>query len=317
MPAPTIPTCSACHRSDVEFYEDPTRPSGCSTYCKTCNSIKNKARVAALRAKREAASIANPPPPLTEKVCLGCGLLKPIEAFGNSKKGKVARCRACLNAARNPDPAIVQAIAQRKALRALGLKMCNGCGAQKPLEEFSPDARSPAKKQPRCKECAIAWQKRYRDTPIGAARSKAVGEAWRAAHPDEIKAMGIAYREANPEKRAINNAKRNARLNEVEDTLTDEEVKRILKESKAAGHPCTYCGKSCGKRPTLDHIFPIAGGGPNSAENLTVACKSCNSKKHARSVLTMVNPKALLIVAFQTDDPDIIRMVMHPENDPE
>ena len=239
--------------------------------------IKDKAKRAARRTEREADHIANPPtpkPPPTEKVCLGCHLLKPIAAFGkHSEKGHTARCRACLNAARNPDPTIVEAMAQRKALRALGMKMCNGCGVQKPLEEFSPDARS-NKRQPRCKECAIAWQKKYRDTPIGAARSKAVGEAWRAAHPDEIKAMGIAYRKANPEKIAAHNTRRMARLNDVEDTLTPDEVKLILKESKASGDLCTYCGKPCGKRVTLDHIFPLAKGGPNTAENLTVACKS-------------------------------------------
>lgn len=46
--------------------------------------------------------------------------------------------------------------------------------------------------------------------------------------------------------------------------------------------PCSYCGAPSG---TVDHIVPVHHGGSNAWENLTAACKSCNSRKAARPLL--------------------------------
>lgn len=48
------------------------------------------------------------------------------------------------------------------------------------------------------------------------------------------------------------------------------------------GDPCSYCGAPGGE---LDHIDPLARGGAESWDNLTSACRSCNARKHARSLL--------------------------------
>lgn len=46
---------------------------------------------------------------------------------------------------------------------------------------------------------------------------------------------------------------------------------------------CVYCETLlCLKTFTVDHIRPIADGGSNDEDNLTVACRSCNSSKGAR-----------------------------------
>ena len=52
---------------------------------------------------------------------------------------------------------------------------------------------------------------------------------------------------------------------------------------------CIWCLRS--KREhnitlTLDHVVPYTHRGPNSAENLVVACKVCNCKRKDRSVAT-------------------------------
>lgn len=46
------------------------------------------------------------------------------------------------------------------------------------------------------------------------------------------------------------------------------------------GGACVYCGSA--DHPTLDHIVPRSRGGLDKPENLTLACRSCNSKKGAR-----------------------------------
>ena len=46
-------------------------------------------------------------------------------------------------------------------------------------------------------------------------------------------------------------------------------------------HTCQYCGAT--ERLSLDHIVPWSRGGKDSADNLVTACRSCNSKKNART----------------------------------
>lgn len=47
------------------------------------------------------------------------------------------------------------------------------------------------------------------------------------------------------------------------------------------GYECAYCG-DCAN--TVDHIIPLSRGGTNDPENLTPACKSCNSSKRDKLV---------------------------------
>ena len=44
---------------------------------------------------------------------------------------------------------------------------------------------------------------------------------------------------------------------------------------------CTYCGSPAtrGNDLTIDHVVPLSRGGTNRRDNLTVACRRCNSRK--------------------------------------
>lgn len=46
------------------------------------------------------------------------------------------------------------------------------------------------------------------------------------------------------------------------------------------GRACKICGSV--DRPSVDHIEPIARGGPSNLGNLQVLCVPCNSRKGAR-----------------------------------
>jgi hypothetical protein len=48
------------------------------------------------------------------------------------------------------------------------------------------------------------------------------------------------------------------------------------------GYACRYCGTGAGPF-AIDHIHPRSQGGGDEAENLAVACRSCNSSKGART----------------------------------
>lgn len=66
------------------------------------------------------------------------------------------------------------------------------------------------------------------------------------------------------------------------------EWRRIL---RAYDNRCAYCGKPPVPPAVLaiDHVIPIIKGGTNDPANLVPACKSCNSRKHARTILTNKN----------------------------
>jgi hypothetical protein len=42
---------------------------------------------------------------------------------------------------------------------------------------------------------------------------------------------------------------------------------------------CAYCKRSCGAKPTVEHVVPITRGGRDKASNVVPACGSCNSSK--------------------------------------
>jgi 5-methylcytosine-specific restriction endonuclease McrA len=59
---------------------------------------------------------------------------------------------------------------------------------------------------------------------------------------------------------------------------------RVAAQIKARdGHACVYCGataESSGSPLHLDHLIPRNKGGADLPENLVLACRSCNCRRH-------------------------------------
>lgn len=51
---------------------------------------------------------------------------------------------------------------------------------------------------------------------------------------------------------------------------------------------CHYCGTT-NNELTIDHIQPTARGGTDTPNNITVACRSCNSRKGTRPYNDFIN----------------------------
>ena len=61
--------------------------------------------------------------------------------------------------------------------------------------------------------------------------------------------------------------------------LTRHEMSILRLQWISQGKGCTYCNQACA---TVDHIVPLNRGGDNQKQNLTPACRSCNSSKGDR-----------------------------------
>ena len=60
-------------------------------------------------------------------------------------------------------------------------------------------------------------------------------------------------------------------------------------EKLDASDACCYCGSQ--SNLTLDHLIPQFKGGKHSADNLVVACRSCNSSKNALDLMEWMAKK--------------------------
>ena len=47
---------------------------------------------------------------------------------------------------------------------------------------------------------------------------------------------------------------------------------------------CFYCGQDMGAHPAIEHLTPVSRGGDNQRWNLVYSCRSCNSKKHDKTL---------------------------------
>lgn len=102
------------------------------------------------------------------------------------------------------------------------------------------------------------------------------------AHPEkvhELRAKGRAWSKANPVQARALVRNRRARQRGAPGQHTAADVSKQL---AAQGNKCFWCGCEMGAAATVDHYLPLAKGGSNGAENIVMACPSCNYSKGAK-----------------------------------
>lgn len=173
------------------------------------------------------------------------------------------------------------------------MRTCRRCGRGQPLSEFY--VRRATGVDYYCKSCRRADSREwYRKN---AERSKAAGRAWaernrersreikqRHARTEKHRTRRRAYlaewRAANPDRVKLYSWQSNARRKGLpRHSLGASDIAYLLAD------PCAYCGKPAGE---VDHIVPLTRGGTSEADNLTSACRSCNARKHNKSLLTFL-----------------------------
>lgn len=135
------------------------------------------------------------------------------------------------------------------------------------------------------------YRRRYRSDPANVKRERERELKRYAKHreknlarqqSDEGRAVKKAWAERNPENVLLHKRLSEARRRERRAGTKYLDPQASAYASILTQDPCAYCG---GLADTLDHIEPIAAGGSTSWENLTAACRSCNSRKSDNRML--------------------------------
>lgn len=175
-----------------------------------------------------------------------------------------------------------------------GLRICKGCGDEKPPTEFHRDGRSPDGYRAQCKPCRNSYMAGYYLTV--AEDRMAYEQMRRTERGDHMRALDRARYERNREKRielACEHVKiRRARMADV---VTDKRV-TVASLRKRDGDLCCYCDVAMSfqrgtrgegiapNRATLEHVMPISRGGSHTFENTALACHRCNVSKNNKTV---------------------------------
>ena len=138
-----------------------------------------------------------------------------------------------------------------------------------------PEEAAEYKRRYRATHCdeIVEYQCRYRATHCD--EQCEYDRKYHEVHRDERAKYNRQWCKANPDKRRENERCRRARKNGTIVGEIDEAA--IYARDKV----CIYC--SAAEDLTLDHLIPLARGGPHSQDNLAVACRKCNSRKGTKT----------------------------------
>ncbi len=120
--------------------------------------------------------------------------------------------------------------------------------------------------------------------------------AWRKAHPEKVREWSRDWQRRNPEKKresvrranAKNPAAKAARQLKRRGLLRGPGMSSAEWRQLVASYSglCAYC--SGGGPLEIEHIVPVSRGGEHGPDNIVPACRSCNSRKHARPLLVFL-----------------------------
>src|SRR5260370_30031975 len=150
------------------------------------------------------------------------------------------------------------------AIDGVSGKHCRKCGTWKPLEKFGRKADCSGGVRNFCSTCKgrIAYARNPE-------RCKATVRKWQKSHPATYRLIKQA-----------SNRRRHGHL--IDGAVSAKSLRERWEEFGAR------CGFCLGPANANDHMTPISRGGRHEIANIVPACRSCNSRKHDKTLLEVL-----------------------------
>lgn len=195
------------------------------------------------------------------------------------------------------------------------MKACRKCGEAKPFSEYNKHPQCRDGLRPECRECQREWRRQFRadnlerelareqarrQDPVHREKQSAAWKRWHsenldhaiayrkaqyAANRDGAITAAVEWAKANPERHRASRLAYDERKRGYAMTEDDKAYVTVLLHD-----PCAYCG---GPTREIDHIDPLRHGGAGSWDNLTTACRRCNSSKKDKPLLAFLAHQAI------------------------
>lgn len=229
-------------------------------------------------------------PNIPQRTCRDCGITKPLVEFWQMRPDKRGPyCKPCATKRSTESHK-----RKRKGLAPLRnrncqrfdestgifMRTCAVCRIEKPLDQYSPRNRY-------CRECRNTRSRKSNITNDQLAKARARYQRCVLKQPAKARTNANArsrkWRAKNPDTVLEYGKQRRARKKGA------PIVERISRSTiiKRDNSTCYLCSRKLEPPEiTLDHVIPLVRGGHHTADNLRVACRSCNSRKGARMPAT-------------------------------
>lgn len=283
-PEQSTKICSKCHMEKPldAFYKESKRKDGRKGVCRICCDAYYRVYA---HSEIPVHLLMQLPLVLETKICADCHIEKPLDAFGKTQR----RCKQCQNARYRASDRGQQSMERQNTLipKARGNRICRRCLIEKPLCEFSASSRDVEGYATQCKEC-ISHQQYVvnRDRSLECMRNhyannkedyQATMRKWREENMERDRDAHRKWAQENPLRvREIHKRRKlrvkNAFVGRVDYDLVIEQY----------GFICHICNKEIAGFGDLhmEHVIPLARGGPHSQENLRPSHGVCNLRKH-------------------------------------
>lgn len=265
----------------------PLTPIRAAAPCESGSAIVHKAQL------EELFMTINP-----STLCVKCGA---------ADRGPDGRCKPCGKAraaawrAANPERARANIADWEKAnaehLKAKKAEYRTANFAKEKAANAAWSAANPGKK----KASAAAWRKanpeQYKANisawnAANKDRLRVTRSAWSEANPEKCKASTAKWRAANPEQAKLAKHTRRAREKSAIGTLSRGLAEKLFELQKGM---CPCCKQPLGDDYHLDHIIPLALGGPNTDDNIQLLRRRCNSQKCAKDPIDFMQSRGFLL----------------------
>ena len=274
--------CTSCgtEKERAEFYANRKALDGLMSHCVTCRKaryggkakeyarrtyLKNRTERLAAQKVDRAANREQYSANQKRWYAANCDKVKAkVKAY---RAGNLDKIRAYLDANRE------ERLARRRAGRPLHRERDAAYSAAYRAEHRDHFLDYMTQYNAKHRERLLVMKKAWREANRDAISEKFV--AWYEANREQQRERGRAWAKANPDKTLAAGVRRRTRIAAA--TIQQFTLAEMRQRIAVFGGRCAYCG---GPHEHMDHVKPIAKGGPHCLANLRPACAKCNMKKN-------------------------------------